>query len=289
MNRNIEGNWVTLFLFVTIIWIGVFSCNSIKIFGPEKSNADNSMQKDETILRVKITGGFAGINETIELQTSGSAMVRGAIQANEKRVQLKLEEVSDIFTTFMTNDFFALKSNYISKDVADAFYYDIYFNSGEKEHSVVTNGFDVPQNLSRILEKIHWLENRIMNDGLVLELSVDKQNVTPQDSLRITFTATNTSSENLKIKFTSSQIFDLLAYNSPDLTDEHIIWNWAHGKGFLQVITEREIPAGEVLTSDYLWDGRDNNGNRVKGIVYIVGSLLSTPGGTTRSVQVTFE
>ena len=289
MKKRKSKKVILCLFFSVILMIFVLSCNSIKIFAPDNTKPNDNSQNDETLLRVRITGGFAGINETIELKSSGYALLSGGFQASEKKTRLSLQEVSEVFTSFMGNNFFNLKSNYISKEVADAFYYEIYFNSGEKEHTVYTNGFDIPDNLEQILKKIHWLENRIMNDGLVLSLATDKQKLSPRDSLKITFTVANTSSEKITLKFYTSQVFDIVVYNASVLNDENIVWNWAHDKAFLQVVTERDIAAGDTLAYDYIWDGRDNQGRRVKGTAYVVGKLLSVPGGSTRAVQITLE
>ena len=220
------------FFIIMIFTLGsiLTSCDLINIFD---SNCKSNFQPDtdQEFLTVQITGGFAGVRESIHVFADGRASLTGNFQYSEKRTMLSQKEVNDVAAAFIANHFFTLKPEYI-KGVMDAFNYDIYFTDGQRENRVRTDAFDIPANLGILIEEIQQIKERILNDGIKLELALDKNYLVENDSVQITFTITNTTDKPIELIFPSSQIFDIVVSKSLGYDQRQVVWNWAHNLAF---------------------------------------------------------
>lgn len=248
--------------------------------GDENATAD-------TLLYVQITGGFAGVNQTLLVRESGVASFTDSFRSDaEWRVQLSSAEISDLKKLILTNGFFLLEEDlYRDPQVADAFFYDIRAFSGADSHRVLTDNFGAPDNLKNVVEGIRDLIESITENGLRLELALSAAEIEQGDRVEFTLLVTNQSADLLTLRFDSGQIFDFRALKPG--TDA-LVWNWAHDQVFTQQLREIDLGAGESRSYMVEWDGRDNDGELVSGNLVIAGELVSLPGGTTphRSLHI---
>ena len=278
-----------LISFLIFISSAIFvSCDTINIFDSNSNHNKNIFQPtdDQEFLTVNISGGFAGIKESIHIFANGQAILK--TQYAEKRTILLQKETNDIAAVFIANHFFTLKPKYI-KGVADAFFYDIYFTDGKNENTVRTDAFDTPANLAVIIEEILQIKERILNDGIKFELKLDKTHLAENDSVQITLTMTNTTNKPIELTFPSSQLFDIIVYDKPWADQRRIVWNWAHNLGFLMVVTKHTLAPDDPLSETMVWRGQDNEGARVHGTFYVSGKFMSSRGGETQAVRINVE
>ena len=275
------------FLLLAIVLISG-ACERVKVFEPEGEEPTNNESTVE-ILNVNITGGFAGVNQELRIYADGQAVLENALTYREKRTILAEQEVKEIIRRFAENDFFHLESSYGERDVVDAFYYEISFSNGYNSHRVVTNGFDIPENLKRLLDEINRLVDRVLNDGIELELKLDRDRMAVGDTLNITFSIRNTTDHPIELTFPSSQIADIIIARDYEMTQENIVWNWAHDFAFLTVITQHTLMPNEPYAITVSWDGKDNDGTPVHGTFYVSGVLESFRGGQTKPVPIVVE
>ena len=275
-----------LISFLILISSAIFvSCDTINIFDSNSNHDKNIFQPtdDQEFLTVNISGGFAGVKESIHIFADGQAILK--TRYTEKRALFSQKETNDIAAAFIANHFFTLNSEYI-KRVMDAFFYDIYFTDGQRKNRVQTDAFDVPANLAVIIEEIQQIKERILNDGIKFELMLDKTQLAENDSVEITLTTTNTTNKPIELTFPSSQLFDIVVYDNLRADQRKIVWNWAHNLGFLMVITKHTLMPDEPLSETLLWRGQDNDGKRVHGTFYVTGKFMSSRGGETRAVRI---
>ena len=266
------------------------ACDSVNIFGPEDTSEYQTLPQNKVeFLTVFITGGFAGVSQELHVFSDGRISLITNQGYSEKNIQLTDEQVLDIAKVFEKNNFFALSSSYKNVDVRDAFLYQITFSSGERDATLTTNGFDIPENLENILEEIHALIEKIYRYGLGLSLSVDKTTVQKDETIQLTFTVKNITQNPVELLFNTSQIFDFHASSSPNWNPGNIVWNWSHSKDFAQVINHSTLEAQKSRTFKTTWDCRDNHGVRLAGTYFLTGALVSIPGGKSEAVRLTIE
>ena len=277
----------TLLLIVLV----TFSCDNLNIFNSDASNEENfpDSGSDRPVLIVHKTGGFAGVNETIELNSSGLSKITGNHLYTEKRINLSGQAVERIRASLIQNQFFKLESEYVDQDVRDAFFYEIWFENNGQSRTVYTNGFNVPANLERILQEINQLENSVLNDGLKMEVKLDKETMKAGDSTTVQFVITNTSTSHMKLVFNSAQMYDIRVHRSITDNQSDLVWNWAHDRFFAQSVVVKVLIPEQNLTFTEIWDGKNNQGEQVLGTFWVSGELVSTPGGITSGARIVLE
>lgn len=275
------------FISLLIVLLLVTACEKVNIFEPDSSDDTNeNAQNDFEILSVNVTGGFAGVYQELHLYADGRAELVTTFEKQQKRMELQPEEVAAVVHTFEKNHFFDLNPNYQSTEVMDAFFYQISYSDGTRAKTVTTNGFDIPENLQAILEFLHGLIEKLSRSGLELYLTADKDSLNPGDKVKMTFQVRNSTSEPLALDFTSSKVFELVAYDQFPPGAGAPVWSNNHDMAFLPVLNRTTLEPG--ARQDYIveWDGTGNDGKRLKGLVYLVAELLSTPGGRTAPVKL---
>jgi hypothetical protein len=113
-----------------------------------------------------------------------------------------------------------------------------------------------------------------MPPPLELRLTTDRAAYTVGANVTLTLTVTNPTSDEVRLSFSSGQIYDF-AVSSPGGSP---VWRWGQGRAFLTAITSRSIPAGGSLTFTERWDQRNAGGLRVPTGVYVANAVLTTGG-----------
>jgi hypothetical protein len=93
------------------------------------------------------------------------------------------------------------------------------------------------------------------------------------ENVTLCLSVTNLSSDPQSLRFTSSQAYEFLITNTPDLRP---LWRWSHNKLFLAVMTDLQFEGGEVKVFEEIWDQLDNAGAPVSNGVYHAQGYMST-------------
>lgn len=80
-----------------------------------------------------------------------------------------------------------------------------------------------------------------------------------------TLRVTNVGDEPLRVRFPTSQQFDIIVQN-PEGTS---LWSWSADRAFLQMVCDRELLPGESTVYEVHWDGRLNDGSHFSGGRYL--------------------
>jgi len=267
--------------------IALFGCDFPNILSGSDDSRDPNGDENataDTLLYVHITGGFAGVNQTLLVRESGMASFTDSFRGGaEWRTQLSSNEIKDIKKLILTNGFLLLEEEqYSDPQVADAFFYDIQAFGGDESHRVLTDNFGAPDNLKNVVEGILELIESITERGLNLELMLGASEIEQGDTVELILRATNESSGTITLRFNSGQIFDFCAFRHTPGVMDSLIWNWAHDQIFTQQLQEIELAAGESRSYKVEWGGRNNEGELVTGDFSISGKLMSLPGGATQ-------
>lgn len=280
----------------TVLVLFSLACNFPSILSDEKKEEETPLDNAEQsgiLLNVDITGGFAGVQQNLQIDQAGNAHFTdtdspGAVLTS----QLTESELGNLKKLMGENNFFQLSDSYIDSRVADAFIYTISYHESDKSKTVQTDGISAPENLKTIVEGILVVKSRITENGLRLELQVSKSQIKPGEAVELTLLVTNVTDSPLTLTFHSGQIFDFEVAKIPppgSLAPEILIWNWAHNKAFTLQIWTLVVQPGETKSYQVTWDGKDNNGNTVQDKFAIRASLLSVPGGSPEEKSIVVE
>jgi len=270
---------------ITIFVLFSVACDFASPFGgDEPANTSQEAVEPGTIfLNVDITGGFAGVQQNLQVDESGNAFFKDSLRPGANwKVQLAPAQLEDIKKLMTENDFFGLNDSYIDNRTADAFIYAIFYREEDQSKTVHTDGVSVPENVTRIIQGILELVSKVTGYGLQFDLLLNQSQIKPDENVGMTLLITNISDQPIRLRFDSGQVFDFLAVREPVVGDgpEFLVWNWAHGKAFTLQIWTLEIQPGETKSYQVIWDGRDNNGDAVNGRFAIRAVLVSIPGGS---------
>lgn len=236
----------------------------------------------ETLLHVSVTGGIAGVDQSLTVNDAGLASYVDSFRPGAKWArQLSASELEDLTNLMLSNGFLQLQDQYIDAQVADAFLYTISFTHEGVTHTVQTDDFGAPENLKRIVTGIVKIISEMTGNGLVLEMSLSTLELKPGENIDLGLNITNIGSDAMTLNFLSGQVFDFCALPVGDTaTNENLVWNWAHDKVFTLALWQLELQPGETRSYQISWDGRDNSGEQLNGDFAIQAKLVSLPGGT---------
>jgi len=278
-----------LLVLISLMALWASACDLPAILSGEDqpANTDRNNFSSDNLLIVDINGGIAGVSQRLAVAENGRASFVDYSRANAKWVvELSGTELNGLVELMLDNNFFGLNDQYIDPQVADAFLYTITFTNNNQNKTVVTDYFGAPDNLKRIVDGVQALVSRVTQNGLEFKLEVSRAQNASAGKVDLKLTATNITDQTLTLRFPTGQIFEFYAYQPVLETrlgfgvGDSLVWNWAHDKAFIQVITTLPLPAGESLSYQVTWDGRDNSGNPISGQVAIGAELLSVPGGS---------
>ncbi len=284
----LSSRCVRLLLFVFSAWLT--ACDPIGVLQSENGNDQSELSSDE-ILRVRVTGGIAGVEQLLHVEEDGRAEFSDrTFTRTQATRQLQQSEVDDLTTLMSSNRFFELGDSYIDPNTADAFLYEITFRSGDESKTVTTDEIAAPSNLKGIVAGLNALIEKIKNNGLELTLALDRNQSGREDSTAMTLTVRNVLSRQLTLRFRDGQIFDFSAAQTvPQSNEEKIVWNWAHDRAFTQALWDMVLEPGQTEAYQVVWNGKSNDGQVLSGEFRIRAELVSLPGGATRPETLTIS
>jgi hypothetical protein len=268
----------------------LLGCDSVRIFGPESTLvADEKFLDYKEIIIVRISDGGKNVEQELRIFPDGRTILTSNQRNAETNIELSNSQINDLKNTFETNNFEKLDSAYFGSEALDFNQYQVFYQSEQTGKTVVTDLFDVPQNLQNIINKINSVINSILYNGLEFYLSVNKTVVKENESIDLSFTVENATNKNIQLEFPSKQMYDITASFSPSQNPENIVWKWSANKMFAQVVNYSILEAGKSRTFTVTWDCRDDSGVRLEGTFYLTGELVSMPGGKSEAVQASIE
>ncbi len=270
---------------LTLFALFFVACNFASPFGGDEQagTPDEAVESGTVFLNVDITGGFAGVQQNLQLDESGNAFFKDSLRPGANwRIQLGLEQLEDIKKLMSENDFFGLNDSYIDTRAADAFLYTISYRENDQKKTVLTDGMSVPENVDRIIQGVVELISKVTGHGLQFDLRLNKSHINTDENVEMTLLVSNVTDQPIRLRFESGQVFDFLAVKEPVVGDglELVVWNWAHDKAFTLQILGFSIQPGETKSYQVTWNGRDNNGGALNERLAIRAVLTSIPGGS---------
>jgi hypothetical protein len=282
--------YITLSLFCALLVFSACDFSSILSEDTQTRNTGEFFDSiSDTLLAVNISGGFPGVSQQLIVDESGVAIFADNVPSGARSsVLLTQTELQNIIGLMVDNNIFGLRGPYVDPNVADAFLYNITFIHDNQRNSVRTDGFGAPDPLKKIVDAILALQKRITDIGL--SLTLEAKPIDGQNQFQLKLTATNTTKESIVLNFGTSQQFDFYARQASlegsPLGSNTGFWNWAQDKVFTASLNSETLAAGETLTYQVNWGGRDNSGNLVAGDVFIGAVLKSVPGGSAKENTV---
>lgn len=90
-----------------------------------------------------------------------------------------------------------------------------------------------------------------------------------------TLRVTNIGDEPLRIRFPTSQQFDIVVRGG----EGKPLWSWSADRAFLQMVSDRELIPGESTIYEVYWDGRGSDGcscsdGRYKATARFLGEVI---------------
>lgn len=272
--------------FILLIAAFAWGCDHTNIFSSrddEKTTEPYDGPSGETVIAMYVTGGFAGVNQQLLIDANRYVRYTDAgLQNGQLETILAAEEHTRLIRLFIEKDFFHLQSQYLDAKIADAFYYRIIFRHGGAVKEVATDYFSAPADLQILIDNLRNIVDNLRTNSLMLEFKTSADTLHHGGKLTLTLIATNRSATPLTLRFRSGQVFDFFA-TLPVVTTNAFpppfVWNWAHDKVFIAVITTKTWQPGERYTYEVEWDGRNNKGDFVDGEFWLGARLVAIPGG----------
>ena len=107
-------------------------------------------------------------------------------------------------------------------------------------------------------------------------LTTDKPGYQPGHAVAITFTVMNPTKSAVNYDFPTGQKFDISILD----TKGTIVWQWSSGQKFTQGISRISLAAGQKLTYNTIWNGRDTAGKTVAPGLYSINARMTSTTGT---------
>lgn len=274
--------------FMLLLALPLASCDHPNLFSSDNSSSLwQSENAGPALVRVEITGGFAGVNQLLVVQSDGAVLYYDRYpDGGYVTIALSGQEVAELRSVFINNNFLGLNRRYVGAG-ADYFYYDITYTQNDVSNSVLTDYEHAPQQLRNVIDRLRGLIERLRARVLEIRLEVSADTLRSGESLTLKLIATNTTAQTQRLHFASGQEYNFFAVAAQQIShttyrsEQERLWSWDNGMAFIQVISNVDLPAGERLEYTTTWDGRGNDGTRVSGNILLGAELVSNPGGAS--------
>lgn len=265
-------------------------CGRSNLFEATENKQTDSVFKPsgETAIAMEVTGGLAGIYQNLTIDANGYARYVDSQRGGQVAAALTAEEFGSLVTLFLQNDFLHLNDRYVQENTADAFNYDVYFNFAGSSKRVITDNLEAPANLRAVIARLTEAAEKLSASALTLELVLDRELLQAGESVTLTLTAANNTSQPLPLN-TGGQKFDFFAFPAAALTLAPQMqlqlpepaWRWSFERAFIAIVEKTTLAPGEALQYSVTWDGKGNNGEQLEGAYFIGAQLVASPGGMT--------
>lgn len=289
LSHHLTNTFLKIALLTIAATLLFIACDQPRIFETKNTPMDDNSplrgSNGDPVITMLITGGFAGVNRQLVIDSNGFvSFVDENPDGPRYTDYLTAAEYAEVQAKFLNSDFFHLRENYTEANVADAFYYDITFQSNGVSHRVVTDYLAAPSSLREIIDALNAIIDELTRHKLQLALTASNDTLQHGQTVKLTLTVKNLSAESLALHFRSGQIFDFYAFAQLSLAlyPPTKVWNWAHDKAFTLALQDIILAEGEIRSYQIDWDGRNNAGQLLTGDFFIGAELVSVPGGDTR-------
>ncbi len=289
-----QAGLAAIMLMLALLYSG---CGTVQIFEPNRDESTaveaSGAPADVRLVQVQISGysGSSGWQE-FTIYESGQAIVRGHKEYAEKRTRLPLQEVQQLNALFRQNDFLGLPALLYDKNNAAAATYNIFYNSGQDSNTVNTNNAQMNPGLSNVVSTLSLLADRVLFDGLKLELVLDRTVLRQGETLTAQLLVSNLKNEAMTCHFSASQLYRFtirFPYSLVSEGNSALSASRAVGQERPAAISSGIIRPGEVQRYSLMWDGRDDQGRFVAGTALIQAEWLASPGGITATKTIILE
>jgi hypothetical protein len=234
---------------------------------------------------MSITGGFAGVNKLLVIDSNGFVTFTDFTAGSARYTNyLTAAEYAEVVAKFVAADFFHLNDNYLTEGAADLFFYDLTFAQNGASKRVITDHLTAPRSLQEIVEALDRIIKAMVENNLQLTLTANRDSFRTGETVTLTFEVANLSDQTVTLYFSDGQMYDFYAIPTSSAAARAPAreWNWAHGLAFTQATQTITLAAGQGFTQEIEWNGRANNGQQLLGSVLVGADLVSVPGGSAR-------
>ena len=105
--------------------------------------------------------------------------------------------------------------------------------------------------------------------GFTASLTAVDKIVVAGEPFSLTLSVSNCNERETSRRYGSGQIFDFIVRDESG----ELVWNWAHGKGFVLAVKERTYGDRQTVTYGVVWDQTTNDGGAVEPGTYQIEAL----------------
>lgn len=235
----------------------------------EKGAVENKLQhyKSPLLLEYKKSGGIAGIQESIAIDSDGNL----ALNKKEERQVYKLsqKDLSDLKGVIIENSFFELKKAYEpTPGSADFFSYGLDIALGNSSNTV--NWVDdwatrekIPDGLHNIQKAIEKLveakltqsnERTVASNGLTLTLVTDKSEYKTGELVKVKAILANEGLEPVHYASPTPCELSMRIIVDAKAGEQDITYTTVSVVPCIHVLEERTIDAKEIVEQNAIWD-----------------------------------
>ena len=232
-------------------------------------------------------------DEGLHVSRDGRAMAFREGGGRPAHVQLEPREVEEITGWFREAHFADLEDTYLGDEPSRGRLIEVALKIEEHRKRVLADEALAPENLKTLVGRLSGLVARITavtpgDRAVAGRLEVEPPAAEAGSPRTLRLTLMNHGRVPVTLTFPTAQLYDLqlvmdlppgsMGPDHPGPNGPHapqvLIWNWAHGRAFPQVITELRLEPGESKTFEEAWNGLSNDGRIVGPGAYRVDGMI---------------
>ncbi|MCA9734158.1 MAG: hypothetical protein H6696_09190 [Deferribacteres bacterium] len=286
-------------VFIVVLALSAFvltiSCEHDGLFShtePEPVTTIPDINSDEVIVHLKISGGSTGIEHDLFILKNRTLEIYDNYPDNGSLNRiLSQEEMDQLRLLFSDNNFFSIQNELDESTDSPALLYEITYKQDDLVHTIATNSSEASNRARAILDALLVYFNEL-RESLNILLETDKTEITTSRYLRMVMQVENNSDRDLELVYMQGQAFDYVVYQISDnqftsLEPKDEIWRWSLNYNDELVEKKLSIPAHQMREfKEVVWNIQTDEKEQIRGMVAIVGELVSTPGGKSRAIQI---